>query len=194
MRQKKALAICAVLIAVLSLSIAYAMQTLWTRSPTMLVYCKFYEAWLSENIVDCINPSSHVVNYWNRSTTNDHEYHIVLTITKMNQVDNGILTVTAQDVPAYLTVNISRVEIIYVWQPSGAGGLFKTLASNVPLGTQINFTKPDAIQYRQGPGDNMNFDEYHCIVITLLEYQVSDSFGVSTVNVNTTINLGVTGF
>jgi hypothetical protein len=120
----------------------------------------------------------------------------------MNQIDEGLLKITISDVPSFLDINISAVTLEYIeWYDYGGGNqgwtnpiFVKTLASNVPLGTEITILKSEVLRGNSVPANPSVSWRCYFLHIALSEYQTASSGGVPTVELTTTIELGVSGF
>jgi hypothetical protein len=182
-------------------SVAAAMWTLWYRNPTLLVINARYSA----ELIDPINMATHIgyasggaynINSWTRQPDANH-YQILIAVYEMNQITAGQLNVSVAGIPEYSSINVSSVEAITVKNvadyPSGYHMEVLSdvvIATNVPLGTPINFTT--SVLYDTGilPSGNCQLQTEKCaILVTLSEYQIGLT-NDNNATLTTTIALG----
>jgi hypothetical protein len=193
MKGKSVIIVVLALLATISVATA-AFMSLWQRQPTFLVTNQQYTALLvnpDANIIGVPGASETVV--WTRM--DQHHYAVSIEVLATYQVVTGSLTVNVTDIPSFLNVTCSSIEIWRIY-PTGSSPPFayevtSVLATAPAFDTVINFD-PLAVYWDTGiekPGTGITYKR--CITIILEEYQIGPSELTSEV-LHTTISLGVT--
>jgi hypothetical protein len=192
MKGKGIVIVVLALLATISVATA-AFMSLWQRQPTFLVTNQAYTALL-------VNPDAMVIGMPNPTETltwtrmDQHHYAVSIEVLATYQIVTGSLTVNVTDIPAFLNVTCSSIELWRIY-PTGSSPPFAyevtSVLATAPFGSIITFD-PATVYWDTGiekPGTGITYKR--CITIVLEEYQIGPSELTSEI-LHTVISLGVT--
>jgi hypothetical protein len=178
MRKKRLLIVLLAILATTAVVLA-ATFVLWTRQPSMLVTMQSYNAKIYSNTKSTPtviaeadgNPENTSLA---RTPGNDHQYSAIICFFTITQIDTVTLRISCADIPTYLDVNVSSIDLVTVqWN----NGLFwevassTNIATNVPINSTVTFPKTSAL-FDTGVMHN-GYNMRVGLVILISEYQIS---------------------
>lgn len=163
------------------------MFVIWTRTPSLVVYAQYYDAYLVSPNVNAIaeGKANAELTSWVRTVGNDHDYKIAIILSTMNQIDVGKLTVLIDNIDPAFTITMKSVDLVTIAFSGSSWGISSSvnLAVGQPLGTEVSFNKADVTLWTAG------INPKSAVIISLEELQVAP-YGSQTMPLATTINLG----